>query len=250
MATETLTLRLEGDVPLRDFAAAIDSFSRLVDALTSAVGEPSIVWTVADLEAGSGEITALGSGPDPEPLVRVRDAYLAVGGALAEHRPVSYAENIRKPAARIQGLLNGHITEALFLTSQADVIVRAAPMPPVAKRTPVITKGAVSGRVQTLTNRGSLRFTLYDLLHDRPVSCYLASGREEIMLDAWGRLAIVEGMVRRHPVSGQPIAIRDVAAVAIRPDPYQDAYRAARGAVPLPQSGLMPEDAIRRLRDA
>ncbi len=115
---------------------------------------------------------------------------------------------------------------------------------------PIVTKGAISGRVQTLSNRGSLRFTLYDLLHDKPVSCYLAAGREDLMLDAWGKLAVVEGSVRRHPLTGRPLTIRGITAVDIRPDPNAEDYRWARGVVPLPSNGMSPEDAIRHLRDA
>lgn len=248
MATETLTLRLQGDVPLADFARAIARFSELVKALTEEVGDPTIDWTVADLERGSVEATVLGTAPKIEPLVRVRNAYLNIGRALEASEPIAYPEKIRKPASGLQAILNGRTTEAIFETSQAEAIVRAAPLP-ASQRAAVVTKGAVSGRVQTLTNRGSLRFTLYDLLHDRPVSCYLAEGREDLMRDAWGKLAVVEGTVRRHPITGRPLTVRNVTAVDVRPDPSGDAYTTARGAVPLLASGLMPEDAIRHLRD-
>lgn len=249
MATETLTLRLQGDVPLRDFARAVAAFDQLVRELSATVGEAEIDWSVGDLEGGSAEATALGKAAEPAPLIRVRDAYLVIGHALEAQSPVPYSEKVRKAASGIQGILNGRVTEAIFETSQSEALVRAAPLVPAARK-PVLTKGAISGRVQTLSNRGSLRFTLYDLLHDKPVSCYLAAGKEDLMLDAWGKLAVVEGSVRRHPLTGRPLTIREIAAVDVRPDPNADDYRWARGAVPLPASGIQPEDAIRHLRDA
>lgn len=248
MATETITLRLQGDVPLKDFARAVARFSDLLRALNETVADADIDWTVLDLEGGSGEVTALGSCTDADALVRARDAYLIIGRSLEAQSPLPYGDRIRRAASGIQGVLNGRVTEAIFETSQAEAIVRVAPLP-AATRSEVVTKGAVSGRVQTLTNRGSLRFTLYDLLHDKPVSCYLAEGKEHLMLDAWGKLAIVEGSVRRHPITGRPLTIRNVTVVDVRPDPDIAAYRAARGAVPMPVN-VMPEDAIRHMRDA
>lgn len=102
--------------------------------------------------------------------------------------------------------------------------------------------------MQTLSSRGGLRFTLYDLLHDKAVSCYLAEGYEEIMRDLWGKIATVEGLVTRDPLSGRPLAVRQITTVTPKPD-LPISYRDARGAAPS-LTGLLPEHPIRRLRDA
>lgn len=70
------------------------------------------------------------------------------------------------------------------------------------------------------------------------------------MLDAWGKVAIVEGMVRRDAFTGRPVSVREVTALTVQPDSPTDSYRRARGAVPVPPGGPLPEDVIRRLRDA
>jgi hypothetical protein len=110
--------------------------------------------------------------------------------------------------------------------------------------------GAVEGRVQTLSSRGGLRFTLYDSLHDRAVSCYLAEGHEDIMRDAWGRLAVVQGLVKRDPRTGRPVTIREVRSVELLGERSPHDYKRARAAIPLPEGARRAEDVIRQLRDA
>lgn len=83
---------------------------------------------------------------------------------------------------------------------------------------------------------------------DKAVSCYLAEGYEEIMRGVWGKIATVEGLVTRDPLSGRPLAVRHITKVTPKPD-RRISYRDARGAAPS-LTGLTPEDAIRRLRDA
>ena len=114
----------------------------------------------------------------------------------------------------------------------------------------VTSFGGIQGRVQTLSNRGSLRFMLYDMLNNKAVSCYITSGKEEIMRDIWGKMAVVEGLVTRDPVNGRPISIRHVRNIIPQSEPYIGLdYQASRGVSPS-LNGLSPEEAIRRLRDA
>jgi hypothetical protein len=109
--------------------------------------------------------------------------------------------------------------------------------------------GAVEGRIQTLTSRGGLRFTLYDSLHDKAVSCYLAEDLEDIMRDAWGRRAIIEGRVSRDAKSGRPLAVRGITTLQVLPEIAPEKYRDLRG-IARSTSGLSVEEAIKRLRDA
>jgi hypothetical protein len=108
----------------------------------------------------------------------------------------------------------------------------------------------VLGRVQTLSHRGSLRFTLYDLLHDRAVSCYLQEGQQDIMRGAWDRLALVKGWVKRDPVNGRPTTIRRVRAVEVRDEGQLGDWRQAGGLLRGEGTDEPAEATIRRLRDA
>jgi hypothetical protein len=140
------------------------------------------------------------------------------------------------------------IDEVRFETADEEAVIRA-PLP--APSNPVVPSrdwGSVIGRVQTLQGRGQLRFTIYDLLRDRAVSCYLQAGQEEIMRGAWGRLVEVEGEVSRDPVTDAPLSVRKVTSVTQFPDPTAGTWRSARGVVLSP--GAPPaEDVIREIRD-
>ncbi len=110
--------------------------------------------------------------------------------------------------------------------------------------------GAVTGRVQTLSNRAGLRFNLYEPIFDKAVSCYLPQGQVELMREAWDRRARVSGRVSREAATGRPIAIRQIVKVEVLEDAAPGSCRLARGAVPWQEGDLLPEEAVRRLRDA
>ncbi len=113
--------------------------------------------------------------------------------------------------------------------------------------TPSPSFGAIQGRVQSLSNRGTLRFTVYDLLYDKAVGCYIAEGKEELLLNTWGRLALIEGLITRDPINGRPLAVRQVSnIIPLQEPPAAPNYEEARGAAPS-LTTLSPEDATRRV---
>lgn len=259
MRAETITIVLTGDVSLVELAKAISGLRTLLGNLSREVGGGAeIDWNVDDLERGSAIASFRGTArranqqPQVESVVK---AYGQVGLALERRRRVPYSESVARAADSIASIINGRVESIRFETEEVDATIRspdAAPennfditLPPAGA-----SYGAVEGRVQTLTNRGSLRFTLYDLLNDRAVSCYLQEGREDIVRDLWGKLVTVEGMVRRDAVTGAPQTIRQIARVEAIPESGPEGFRRARGVVPIAPGGLLPEEAIRRLRDA
>jgi len=106
------------------------------------------------------------------------------------------------------------------------------------------------GRIQTLTERAELKFTLYDSMFDRAITCFLSNDQREMMRNAWGHRAIVEGRITRDFLTGRPKEIRRIAHVKILDDVPAGSYRAARGVAPISAGDLPSEDAIRRVRDA
>lgn len=259
MRTETITLVLDGDVSLAEFARAIAGLRTLLNNLSKEVGGGAeIQWNVDDLERGSTIASFRGaakkSTQQPE-VAKVVRAYGEVGLALEKHLQMPYSLPVARAADKIAGIVNGRVESIRFETEEVDATIRApetasdrsanAPLPASIR-----SYGAVEGRVQTLTNRGSLRFTLYDLLNDRAVSCYLKEGYEDMMRDAWGRLVMVEGIISRDTFKGTPQTVRQVTRVEPIVEAGPESYRQARGIVPVGPNSLMPEDAIRRLRDA
>lgn len=250
----TLTLAIHGKVSLEVYAAEIQHFQRLVEALTRETAPGANVrWVIDELHAGSATTTVRAEG-DLQAAAPIGPAYLDLGRALAASEIAAYPRSIRDEALSLVGILNGEVDFIRFETAEADVAVMALPaVTAVSAAGQGITPpafGGVQGRVQTLTNRRGLRFTIYDTLFDRAVSCYLAEGQEDVMRDAWGRLAVVEGLVSRDPISGRPLAVRDVSRVTIVHEAAPDGYLRARGAISWRPDDPPPEVLIRRVRDA
>ena len=253
MANDTVTLALDGEVQLEDFANAMVEFRKLVTALTSAVGENTkIEWVLQNLNYSSAIVSARGESANLIAVETIARAYLTVGRSLQAQEGIPYPQRVRRPAESIRNLIDGRITSIRFETGEAEAVIRRNPARPKGvELLPLVTNyGAVEGAVQTLSNRRGLRFALYDFLYDKAVSCYLSEDREEIMRDAWGRRAIVEGLVSRDPETGRPISIREVSHVEVLTDVPEGAYLRARGLLPFQSGDEYPETRIRRLRDA
>jgi hypothetical protein len=166
---------------------------------------------------------------------------------------VPFPESVRAPALALAGLLGGEVEAIRFETADAEAVLREAP-PSETSAKPLepsrSSYGAVTGRVQTLSSRSGLRFTLYDTLHDRAVSCYLEPGQEETMVDVWGRVATVEGWVSRDAVTGRPTAVRRISAVhPVEEEGELDGYRRARGVLRRRPDDPRAEERLRTLRD-
>ena len=247
MANNTMTLALSGDIPFGAFATAIGSFSALVDALGREFdAREGVEWFVEALERSSAIATIRGESEIPEKVEKVVAGFTEVGRALELGRAVPYSANVARHAYNIVQVLDGHITSVRFETAQEEHIVASPPSQRVIPLRPAY--GALEGRIQTLRSRWGLRFTLYDVLYDRAVSCYLEVGMEPIMREAWGKRAIIEGLVTRDPSTGRPITIRRISDVRLLDESVGD-YRRARGIMQVPDDAPKPEEVIRRLRD-
>jgi hypothetical protein len=122
--------------------------------------------------------------------------------------------------------------EVVFETADEEVafVRRDQSGPAPVRSKPVL--GTIRGRVQTLQPRTGLRFVLYDLLHDKAVTCYLTEDQEDLMRDAWGRMVEVTGMITHDEITDRPRAIRRVADVQVLEEGADAfAFRRARGAI-------------------
>jgi hypothetical protein len=250
---DTVTLALGGSVPLRGFATALDRLTKALTQLSTDAGA-RVDWVISGLDYSSAIATVAGRSLDEasEPLIPsiVRD-FGGAGESLAYGRPTAVSKRALQFLQDIAGLIGDDgIDEVRFETADVEAVIRsgdAAAAP--TRREPSRDRGTVVGRVQTLQARGHLRFTLYDLAHDRAVSCWLQPGQEELMRDAWGHLVEVEGLVSRDPLTNVPLSVRQVTDIRLFGEPSSSAWLSARGAAR--SSGEAPaEDVIRQLRDA
>jgi hypothetical protein len=260
MLNDSATLQLQGEkIPLGAFADAMLHFRGLIVALSGTVpGGRDVDWFVADLVYGSAQATIRGEvRPGREAVVdQVIRAYDRLGAHLDKADLIIYEPRVVKEARALTGILNGQVDGLLFQTALHDWIIRkprhegkrvSSPWSVVGASE---AYGAIEGRVQTLTNRGGLRFTMYDTLDDRAVSCYVSEGQEHTMVGIWGKRVLVEGLISREPVSGRPVAVRQITSITELPERGPGSFRDARGIIPLRPGGLLPEEAVRRVRDA
>ena len=244
MTTDTVTFALGGEVKIQELAKGISVLQRFITALTHTA---DVAWVVEDLHPGSAVATLRGIADDPEKVERVVNDYGDIGGLLERHEDLRYGRRVIQAAEAIRELART-VEYVRLETAENDYTIYGNGG--VEKHKVTKSVGAITGRVQTLSNRGGLRFNLYDLVHDQAIGCYLVQGQEELMREAWGRRARVSGSISRQMPDGRPIAIRQILAVEILEDIAPGSYRDARGAVPWNVAGRLPEDIIRQLRDA
>lgn len=250
MADNTLTLELEGDVTLADFAKSVQHFNRLIAELSHEVaGDANIDWYIDDLQAGSALATIAGVYTDEAAVQSVIQAYEKVGEALQAYRPIPYSRTVEQEARAIVRLVDEKITAVRFQTARADFVVYSEFTPNLRlSAKPRTSFGTVKGRVQTLSSRGKLKFTLYDNIFDKSITCYLSTGQEETMKDVWGELVTVTGQVTRDSETGRAKTVRDITAIEPVRFVAPGSYRRAKGALSW-IDGEPAEILIRQLRD-
>jgi hypothetical protein len=255
---------LEGDVALESFVEALGAFNKMIAGLSEEVGG-GITWTLEELAYSSAITSIRGEAPQRERVYRVVRDYAAIGRSLQTGFPIRHTGKVVRSAHKIGRLIGRApgIRAVRFETEKEETVLvqppkRVAPSRLTAQalgfplfeqeplREPNGAYGSVEGLVQTLTSRHGLRFTLYDSLNDRAVSCYLQSGQREMMRDVWEKRAIVAGWVTRDPSTGHAVAIRQVSEVV----PVEEGdFTQARDALPLTRNSLFPERLIRQIRD-
>lgn len=245
----SLTFRLDGELTIEKLADAFGRFQRVLAALETEQAV-EVRWLLSGLDFGSATVTAR-----PEPLDEVAaskipelaESYLSAARAAA----TGGSDDGRRLVHTLRELIDlADENNPLVLETADDEILFTAPVhADTVGDAPETTKslGTVRGRVETLSHRKGLRFSLYDLATDRRVSCYLQPDHESMMRDAWGRVADVTGLVTRDGSTGAPVSIRRVTNVDVVAEGDAMGFLRARGVV----GGEEPaEQVVRRIRDA
>ncbi len=245
VSNESATLVLNGKVFLDDFAKAVQFLRQLMDGLSADLGTQRFEWLVDGLETGSAFITL--EAPESAKVVK---AYAKVGMLLQRNQPLPFSTKVKQAANGLRGLMNGRITSLRFETSESDSEVHSHPEERPDDSRLVHSYSAIQGRVQSISNRGRLRFTLYESQQDRAVSCYLSEGCEDVMRNAWGQLVVVEGVVSRDALNGAILSVREISPRGVRLVPSSKyTWRDAIGCCPAPENSIPTEDSVRQSRD-
>lgn len=251
MPDTTLVLTLEGEVTLNQLTAAMTHFQKLLTALAQEVGaDTPIEWDLEDLQHGSAILAFAGRAEQDEPVQRVVAAFEDVAQALQQHTPIPFSRQVAHAGQALTQLIDHRVKAVRLGTARQEAIIYSLfDAKKLGTSKPLVSMGAVKGRVQSISNRKTPTFTLYDAVFDTAVSCYLDAAQQDTLTDVWDKTVFVSGAVTRQPDSGKPISVRNITDISVVPLVSPGSYRQARGIF----AGLSDEPAevsIRRLRDA
>lgn len=252
MPDTTVVLALEGDVNLEQFSEAVNRFKTLLNLLAQEVAaDTKIEWDLEDLQYGSAIMAVDGRADTDEPVLRVVSAFEDVGQSLQQHQPIRYSRHVAREAEALTKLIGNDIKVVRLGTARKEAIIYGLFDSKQQKTAqPLVSFGTVKGRVQSISNRGKLRFMLYDAVFDKPVSCYLQEEYQHLLTDIWDKIVFVSGRVTRQPDSGQPVSVREITSIDFVPIVTPGSYRKARGVLANQETPEPAEISIRRLRDA
>lgn len=248
MPKDTLTIKLNGNVPLSDFAHAVGRFSALVAALSNEISRNHIKWEIVGLESGSATAIVKGYYQDTSLVEKVVEAYAVVGEALEKKRPIPYSTSVTTEAYALTTIIGGEISGIQFLTDSSQSRI-SEPYPSEQEPKKMGSIGTISGLVETLSMRRNLRFILYDNMFDRAVTCHIDKDQEDLLRNLWGKQVSVTGNILREPFSGKPLEVRNINDITILYDRTTGGHKRAKGAIPWKKGDLLPETRIRHERD-
>ena len=124
MPDNTMTLALDGNVPFREFAIALEHFYGLIESLAVELqAREGVEWFVDDLAKSSAIATIRGESESSYRIEQVIRGYTAVARALQNNTPIPYSQRVANHANQIRGVINGHVTAVRFETAESDIVV-------------------------------------------------------------------------------------------------------------------------------
>jgi len=249
MADDSVTLALNGEVPVDQYATVMHHWVAIISELSRDLYPgAAIEWLIEDLQPGSATTTARAVASDNIDIRLLQRNYSGLAQDMASQSEPNISPKVRDHARAIIRQIGPKITSVRFETPYDDVTISGVGQA-VERPTPLRALGAVGGRIQTVSSRRRLGFTLYDSLFDRAVNCYLGAEQQHMVADKWDKRVVVEGIISRDPGSGRPTAIRQITAISIvGEDEYGD-YRDAAGMFALGDGEESATVTLRILRD-
>ena len=216
-----LTLELNGDGLTPElFVRGVRSFFAIVTQLTDQIDD-SVTWRV-QVNEGSNLIGAIPTGSSAAAIGSIISSVEA--GLASLERGIEEPRNF--PSRALQGVRD---LAKISVGSEGDVEVRVW----VEKRPHTLTAhsvaniddilqsgfeehGAVSGRIETVSEHGNAMFVIYQPLDSHPVQCVVPQDQLPDALKAFGKRAEVYGLVK-YDKEGRPKRIK-VEDIIIMPE--------------------------------
>lgn len=213
-----MTLELDGaDVTPERFQRAVRAFFGVVGEVTKSVceGKPRVEWRV-QVKQGSN-LVGINPMPGFRPeTVGVIASAVRDGIAALEEDGLSPPPHFSDTALRyVHELADTTVTK-----HQQDFRIRLwakKQIVPVTNRLAVASTmlltgqvedyGSIDGRLQTLSDRGAMRFVIYETLSDRGVPCFIEPEHLAEAMKSFQQRVEVYGLIRYRP-DGMPVSIK------------------------------------------
>lgn len=254
MSDLAVSMGLEGDVTIASVAKSTEALRQLLIALAGEVGSSvKIDWVPEDLRIGSlysiyrarprGDTTVAEAG-------RVVERYCELGERLERHEELPNDQDVVDAVDRLLKQARMTADELVLGTPSRDAIIDLRTERPSVHRAAYNSYGSVTGRVQTLSDRQSLQFVLYQEWTEQAVRCYARADQGEELRAIWGKRVCVHGEITRTHQTRRIVSIRHVSAIDVLPDEPERRFEDARGVLQWSPEDPSPERFIRELRDA
>lgn len=236
--TQTFTMRLEGErVTLASFTEALEVFHRTIRDTIGRVRQDRVDVVVESLSAGSAYVSAAVLARREVDHHIVRQRFDSFARAAQDVQGDKLNRQMARHMLRVNEVLDHPDIDSILLSTTAEDYFVGMPSERTVEsgdeiRRSRVTRGEVRGRIETIARR-SHRFLIYDLLHDKPVTCYLPPEMEETLRGLWGKLAVVAGQVTRDPITDRPASIRDISSIDPLEEGDPDAWRSVVGILPV-----------------
>ena len=222
-----LTLELDGDgVTPERFQRAVRAFFGIVTEVTKNVCDDRtpVRWRVK-VKSGSNLIGVVpGAGFSPSVLGIIATA--VHDGVIASERnaalPPSFGEGAVRHLRDLSELSNREAEGDLRIRLWADRrAIRVTPQTAIGTDRSAAGQfedhGSIEGRLQTVSERGAVRFVVYETLADKAVNCFIEPAQVDEAMRNFGKRVEVYGLIK-YRGDGSPISIR-VESISAFADP-------------------------------
>ncbi len=197
------------------FSRGVRAFFDFIDELAREVsGKIKPVQWIVSAQEGSIKLIA-----KPEPEEASPDAISSVLKAIengvkmiegSASRPECFSDKVLKDLQKLASICdgNGDLDRVRIWVNQSpnEISTKIASNVNSILGIHFSDLGAIEGRLQMISERGGLRFAVYDSLTDRRVRCYFDEDLLEKIIFAFGKRVNVYGMIR-YRQDGEPITI-------------------------------------------
>lgn len=257
MKSKFVSMQLDGSISLEKFSRTLSSWEQLLRAVALEADPDSGVHIILqDLVFGSALVSVEIMLATEAMESHFSNSFRSIGLAVRDGNIVNFPKAIREPAQKLLNALKLDDGGPLILsTDEFDIVIPNGDMTKIAARNPkqdqLESIGVITGRLQALSSRGALRFTLYDLLNDRAIRCALTEDQRDDVRELWDHVVEVQGLIRRDPATGIPLSIREISRISLaQGTKIKERWLGARGVLQRISPDVASEVLVRRLRDA